>query len=130
MNLILNLLWLIFGGFFTAIAWLIAGILMFITIIGIPWARAVFNIGVLSFWPFGSTTISRAQIQGGDIGTGPLGLIGNIIWFLLAGWWLFIYHLACAFALAVTIIGIPFAIQHWKLAVLSLSPIGKAVVQK
>jgi len=130
MNLILNGLWLFFGGFLSAIAWLFAGILMFVTIIGIPWSRAVFNIGILSLWPFGNRTISRDKIYGEDLGTGALGFLGNVIWFLLAGWWLFIYHLACAVAMAVTIIGIPFTIQYWKLALLSLSPIGKAVVRR
>jgi uncharacterized membrane protein YccF (DUF307 family) len=130
MNFILNLLWLFFGGFSSAFLWLISSLIMFLTIIGIPWARASFNIGVMTLWPFGARAMSRETLSGADIGTGFVGFIGNIIWFLLAGWWLFLYHLGCAFLLGITIIGIPFALQHWKLAKISLAPVGKAIVWK
>ncbi|MBX2986584.1 MAG: YccF domain-containing protein [Bdellovibrionaceae bacterium] len=130
MNFILNLLWLFFGGLSTALLWMLAGVLMFLTIIGIPWARATFNIGVMTLWPFGSRGISRESVSGSDLGTGPLGFLGNIIWFVLAGWWLFLYHLGCALVLAVTIIGIPFAVQYVKLAMISLAPVGKTIVWK
>lgn len=130
MSLILNLLWLFFGGFFSALTWMLASVIMFLTIVGIPWARATFNIGVLTLMPFGSTTVSRSQTTGEDLGTGPLGLLGNILWFVFAGWWLFLYHLGWAVLMAVTIIGIPFALQYWKLAKISLSPIGKTIIWK
>ena len=128
MNIILNILWLCLGGFSLALTWMLASLIMLITIVGIPWAKATFSIGVLVLWPFGSKVVSREKISGGDIGTGLFGFIGNIIWFVFAGWWLFLYHLFWVLLLGVTIIGIPFAIQYWKLAKMSLSPIGEAVV--
>jgi uncharacterized membrane protein YccF (DUF307 family) len=129
MNLILNLLWFILGGVWMGLAWLFAGVLMILTIVGIPWAGAAFNIASFSFWPFGRMAVDRRLLTGReDIGTGPLGLIGNIVWFLLAGWWLAIGHLTLALALAVTIIGIPFAFQHLKLAILAVAPIGQEIV--
>lgn len=129
MSLILNVLWFIFGGFFAGLAWLLAGILMVITIVGIPWARAAFTIASFSFWPFGRLAVDRRFVTGRtDIGTGSLGVIGNVIWFLLAGWWLALGHLALAVSLGITIIGIPFAFQHVKLAVLAAAPIGQEIV--
>jgi uncharacterized membrane protein YccF (DUF307 family) len=102
---------------------------MAITIIGIPWARAAFNIAAYTLLPFGQTAVSRANYLGReDVGTGPFGLLGNIIWFVLAGWWLALLHLVHAILLAVTIIGIPFAWAHLKLAGLALWPIGKTIV--
>ncbi len=128
--LILNLLWVVLGGFISGLAWILAGCIMAITIIGLPWARACFMLARFSFWPFGYDIISRDQLTGReDIGTGTLGTVGNVIWFVLAGWWLALGHIAAAIALAVTIIGIPFAWQHVKLAIASLFPIGKTVVQ-
>lgn len=107
------------------------GILAFISIIGIPWGRACFVMGNFSFFPFGKEAISRDTLTNEmDIGTSPLGVIGNIIWFVFAGIWLAIGHLVSAVACFVTIIGIPFALQHLKLAVISLAPIGKTVVPK
>jgi uncharacterized membrane protein YccF (DUF307 family) len=129
MNLILNLLWFILGGVWMGLAWVLAGIIMVITIVGLPWARAAFGIASFSFWPFGRVAVDRRLLTGrNDIGTGALGVIGNVVWFLLAGWWLALGHLAAALALAVTIIGIPFAIQHIKLALLAIAPIGQEIV--
>jgi uncharacterized membrane protein YccF (DUF307 family) len=129
MNLILNLLWFIFGGFLTGLGWILAGVIMAITVVGIPWARAAFAIASFSFWPFGRVAVDRRVVTGrGDIGTGSLGVVGNVIWFLLAGWWLALGHLAAAVGLAVTIIGIPFAWQHIKLAMLAAAPIGQEIV--
>jgi uncharacterized membrane protein YccF (DUF307 family) len=129
LSLILNLLWIVFGGVEMALGWLIAAVIMAITIIGIPWARAAFNIAIYAFLPFGYKAVSRAEHYGQyDTGTGPLGLIGNIIWLVLAGWWLALGHLVAAILLAVTIIGIPFAWAHLKLAGLALWPIGRAIV--
>jgi uncharacterized membrane protein YccF (DUF307 family) len=129
-SLILNLLWFfIGGGLVTGLGWLIAGLLMVVTVVGIPWARAAFAIAGFSFWPFGRVTVDRRLLTGrGDIGTGSLGVVGNIIWFLLAGWWLALAHLVAAVGLALTIIGIPFAWQHVKLAMLAAAPIGQEVV--
>jgi uncharacterized membrane protein YccF (DUF307 family) len=102
---------------------------MAITIIGIPWARAAFNIASYTLLPFGRKAVSRAEYSGRhDLGTGPFGLIGNIVWLVLAGWWLALGHLITAIMLAVTIIGIPFAWAHLKLAGIALWPIGKEIV--
>jgi uncharacterized membrane protein YccF (DUF307 family) len=128
-SLLFNLLWIIFGGLYMAVGWLIAAVIMAITIIGIPWARAAFNIASYTMLPFGRKAVSRAEHLGShDVGTGPFGLLGNIIWLVLAGWWLALGHLITAILLAVTIVGIPFAWVHFKLAGISLWPIGKMIV--
>jgi uncharacterized membrane protein YccF (DUF307 family) len=128
-SLLLNLLWIAFGGLWMAVGWAIAGVIMAITIIGLPWARAAFNIAIYTLFPFGQKAVSRAEHTGSDdLGTGALGFIGNIIWFVLAGWWLALGHLITAILLAVTIIGIPFAWAHLKLAGIALWPIGKMIV--
>lgn len=128
-SVILNILWIVLGGFWTGLSWFLAALIMAITIIGIPWARAAFNIGVYSFFPFGRTAVRRDLMTGqSDIGTGPLGFLGNIVWFVLAGWILALVHLATAILLAVTIIGIPFAWAHLKLAGISIAPIGYTIV--
>jgi uncharacterized membrane protein YccF (DUF307 family) len=129
LRLLLNLLWIITGGVWMALAWLIAAVIMVITIIGIPWARAAFNIALYTLLPFGHRAVPRTWVTGyEDIGTGPLGCLGNVIWLLLAGWWLALGHLVAAILLAITIIGLPFAWAHLKLAGLALWPIGKIIV--
>jgi uncharacterized membrane protein YccF (DUF307 family) len=126
---ILNIAWFIMGGFLAGLAWLLAGVIMAITIVGLPWARSAFMLARFSFWPFGYDITSRDKLYGEhDIGTGTLGTVGNVIWFVLAGWWLAIGHITAAIALAITVIGIPFAWQHVKLAIASLFPVGKTVV--
>jgi len=128
-SLLLNILWIVLGGVWMAVAWVVAAIVMAITIIGLPWARAAFNIALYTLFPFGQKAVSRDQYTGyEDIGTGPLGVIGNFIWLVLAGWWLALGHLITAVLLAVTIIGIPFAWAHLKLAGIALWPIGKMIV--
>src|SRR6266436_2187533 len=128
-SILLNILWIVFGGLWMAAAWVIAAFIMAITIIGLPWARAALNIAVYTLLPFGQKAVRRDSLTGRpDIGTGPLGLIGNVIWLLLAGWWLALGHIVTAIALAVTIIGIPFAWAHLKLAGIALWPIGKVIV--
>lgn len=127
--LVLNIVWLIAGGFLAFLGWTLAGIIMAITIVGLPWARSCFMLARFSLWPFGHDIIPRDQLYGReDLGTGALGMLGNVIWFVLAGWWLAIAHISAAVACAVTIIGIPFAWQHVKLAIASLFPVGKSVV--
>lgn len=128
-SVILNVLWIILGGFWSGLAWLVAALVMAITIIGLPWARAAVNIAVYTFFPFGRTAERRDVVTGqSDIGTGPLGMLGNIIWFILVGWILVLIHLATAVMLAVTIIGLPFAWAHLKLAGISIAPIGYTIV--
>jgi uncharacterized membrane protein YccF (DUF307 family) len=131
MRTIGNIFWFILGGFLMGLGWWLVGALAAITIVGLPWAKACFVIGQFAFLPFGKEAASRKDLTlQGDIGTGALGLVGNVVWFVLAGWWLAIGHLASALACFVTIIGIPFGIQHMKLALIALAPIGKTIVSK
>ena len=128
LSLLLNILWIVFGGLWMAAGWIVAAVIMAITIIGLPWARAAFNIASYALLPFGRKAVSRAEHLGThDIGTGPFGLLGNIVWLVLAGWWLALGHLLTAILWAVTILGIPFAWAHLKLAGIELWPIGKMI---
>lgn len=122
-SLLLNVLWLVFGGLPAAFAWLIAAGLMAITIIGLPWSFAALRIAAYTFLPFGHEMRSRPD-------AGVLSTLGNIVWFVLAGWWLAIGHLLLALALAITLIGLPFAWAHLKLAGASLAPVGKEIVPR
>ncbi len=128
-SLVLNILWLALGGAISALGWFLAALIMVVTIIGIPWAGAAFDNGVYTLWPFGARAVDRERLYGEGIATGPLGFIGNIVWFVLAGWWLALGHLVAAFLLAITIIGIPFAWAHLKLAGFALWPIGRSIVR-
>ena len=128
-SILLNVLWLLIGGLYMAAAWVLAGVIMAITIVGLPWTRAAFNIAVYTLLPFGQKAVRRDVLTGrADLVTGLLGMIGNLIWLVLAGWWLALGHLVTAIVLALTIIGIPFAWAHLKLAGIALWPIGKAIV--
>ena len=128
-TLLLNVLWILTGGLWMAAAWVVAGIVLAITIIGLPWARAAFAIAAYTLLPFGYRVVPRYELTGReDIGTGPLGELGNVLWLVIAGWWLALGHLLEAIVLAVTIIGIPFAWAHLKLAGLALWPIGREIV--
>ena len=122
MSTLLNLLWFIFGGWISALAWIVAGCLLAITIVGLPWTPAAFRLAGFSAWPFGREVITRPGAQ-------EVSFLLNIVWFVFAGWWLAVHHVILAALLAVTLIGIPFAIQHLKLAVVSLAPVGKMVVE-
>jgi len=126
-----NFLWFVLGGVFMGLGWWLAGLIAFISVVGIPWGRACFVIGNFTFFPFGREAISRKELtHEDDLGTGALGVLGNIVWFLLAGVWLAIGHVISAAACFVTIIGIPFAVQHLKLAGIALAPVGKTIVSK
>lgn len=128
-RLVFNIAWFISGGLVMGLAWCLAGILAAVSIVGIPFARSCFVIAELTFWPFGQDSESRARInRAQDIGTGGLGTVGNVIWFLFFGLWLALGHLIHAAACFVSIIGIPFGIQHLKLALLCFAPIGQTVV--
>jgi uncharacterized membrane protein YccF (DUF307 family) len=130
-RLILNLLWFFFGGWLSGLLWLLGGAILALTIVGLPYTFAAWRIASFSFWPFGREVVSRDLARGErDIGTGPLGLILNIIWFIFAGWYIALSHLLIAVAEFVTIIGIPFALKDLQLAGLALAPIGKTVVEK
>ena len=123
LSFLLNILWLIFGGLAAALAWVIAAVIMAITIIGLPWTFAALRIALYTLLPFGHEIRSRPD-------AGVLSLLGNIIWFVLAGWWLALGHLILAVALALTIIGIPFAWAQLKLAGASLAPVGTEIVPR
>jgi uncharacterized membrane protein YccF (DUF307 family) len=125
-----NFLWFIFNGFWMGLGWWFFGFLAAVTIVGLPWARACFVIGQMAFLPFGREAVNRRDLTGyGDLGTGTLGALGNIVWFVCAGCWLALAHIAWGVANCLTIIGIPFGLQHFKLAGLALFPVGKTVVR-
>jgi uncharacterized membrane protein YccF (DUF307 family) len=127
----MNFLWFLLGGLITGIAWYIVGCVATLTVVGLPWARSCFMLGNFSFAPFGRDVIDRETLKGRrDLGTGNIGCVGNAVWFIFAGWWLAVLHLISAAVSAITIIGIPFAVQHLKLAGASLFPVGKTVVSK
>ena len=121
MRLILNVVWLIFGGLWLALGYFLAGILCFILIVTIPFGFAAFRIGVYALWPFGQTVVDKP-------GAGAGAMVGNVIWVVLCGIWLAIGHVLTAIAMAVTIIGIPLALANLKLIPVSLFPLGKEIV--
>jgi uncharacterized membrane protein YccF (DUF307 family) len=121
MRLILNIIWLIFGGLWLALGYFLAGIVCFILIITIPFGFAAFRIGMYALWPFGSTVVDKPGVR-------PGALIGNVIWLILFGIWLAIGHVITAVAMAITIIGIPLALANLKLIPVSLMPLGKEIV--
>lgn len=119
MSLLGNLIWLIFGGVITAIGWAVAGLLLCITIIGIPFGVQCFKISALVLWPFGK------NVEIGRFGVG--GLLFNILWLLLFGWEFALAHLLIGIFFCITIIGLPFGLQHFKLAKLGLLPFGAQI---
>jgi uncharacterized membrane protein YccF (DUF307 family) len=130
-RLLLNILWFIFGGFISGCLWLLGGALLAITIVGLPYAGAAWRIAGFAFWPFGKEIVPRDVLTGqGDLGTGPLGCVLNVVWFILGGWYIALSHLIAAAAEAVTIIGIPFAIKDLQLAIVAIAPIGRTVVDR
>lgn len=123
-----NILWFVLGGWAMALMWWAAAVLMALSIIGLPWTRACWEIGLLSLAPFGREVISHAELTGQQSGgLAAVRLIANILWLPL-GLVLAIFHLLHAVAMFITIIGIPFGLQDLKLAALSLAPVGKRVV--
>lgn len=130
-RLLLNILWFICGGFISGCLWLLGGALLALTIVGLPYAGAAWRIAGFAFWPFGKEIAPRELVTGqGDLGTGNLGCVLNVIWFLLGGWYIALSHLIAAAAEAVTIIGIPFAIKDLQLAIVAIAPIGRTVVDR
>lgn len=131
LRLLGNFFWFVLGGLVMGLTWCLVGVIAFITIVGIPWGRVCFVICIFSFFPFGKEAICRSEVnKKGDVGTGVLGFLGNVIWFLFAGIWLAVGHILSAVLCFITIIGIPFGLQHLKLAVISLASIGKTIVSK
>jgi uncharacterized membrane protein YccF (DUF307 family) len=129
MTLVLNILWFVLGGFAAGLAWFVGGALLALTIVGLPWSFAAFRIGAFSLAPFGRQAVDRALVTGReDAGSGALGLILNLVWLLVAGWWIALAHIVIGVALCVSLIGIPFGLQHFKLALIALAPVGKTIV--
>jgi uncharacterized membrane protein YccF (DUF307 family) len=122
-RLILNVIWLIFAGIWMAIAYVIAGILMCITIIGIPFGVQAFKLAGYALWPFGRTLVPTGSHE-------ALSVIGNILWFIFAGWWLALGHVITGIILCLTIIGIPLGIASFKMAGAALIPFGKEIVDR
>jgi uncharacterized membrane protein YccF (DUF307 family) len=125
-----NFLWFIFGGWALALIWWLAAAFMTVSIIGLPWARACWEIGLLSLWPFGRDVVSHAELTGkSSAGLTAFRIIANILW-LPFGVLLAIGHIAHGCLMFMTIIGIPLGIQDFKLAGISLFPVGKRIVTK
>ena len=122
MKILGNIIWLVFGGLETAIEYLIAGVAMMITIIGIPFGLQSFKIGILALWPFGSKVVEKEQQPG------CLNLFMNVLWFFVGGIWICLTHIFYGLLLCITIIGIPWGKMHFRLAKLALSPFGMEVV--
>src|SRR5690606_1844665 len=131
MSAIGNLIWFVFGGLWMGLGWCLAGLLMLLSIVGIPWARSCFVLGGFCFFPFGREAIDRRALTGkAASGTGALGPVANLIWFAPAGLRLATGHVRSAVLNFCTIIGIPFGIQHLTLAGCALAPVAKTVVPK
>lgn len=122
MRTIGNILWLVLAGFWLAVGYAFAGLLLFVTIIGIPFGVQSFKLAGYSLWPFGRVVVNDPDANG------ALGCLGNVLWLVLAGWWLAIGHVVTGVALCLTIIGIPLGVANFKLALLALVPFGKTVV--
>jgi uncharacterized membrane protein YccF (DUF307 family) len=122
MNLLGNLIWLIFGGLMAAIGYFIGGVVLCITVIGIPWGLQCFKLAELVLWPFGKKVISDSNEMG------CLNIVFNLIWILFDGLYTAIVHIVMGVILCITIIGIPWGRQHFKLFEISLMPFGKKIV--
>ena len=121
MRTLLNVIWLVFSGFWLFLGYLLAAVIMFVLIITIPWGIAAARIGVYALWPFGKTVV---EAPGAGVGS----FLGNVVWVVLAGFWIAIGHFFSGIALCVTIIGIPFGIANFKLIPVALMPLGKQIV--
>jgi uncharacterized membrane protein YccF (DUF307 family) len=121
-RLLLNLIWLVFGGLWMALGYAVAALIMFILIITIPFGIASARIALFCLWPFGRAIVRRPD-------AGAASLIGNVIWCVLAGWWLALGHIVTGVAMCVTIVGIPLGIGNFKLIPVSLTPFGREIVE-
>ncbi|MBK5721932.1 YccF domain-containing protein, partial [Dysgonomonas sp. Marseille-P4677] len=116
MKTIGNIIWVLFGGFMIALEYFIAGFLLMITVVGIPFGIQSFKLGILALWPFGSKVVADEQSWG------CLSFVMNIIWIIIGGFWIALTHLFWGIVFCITIIGIPFGKQHFKLIHLALFP--------
>jgi uncharacterized membrane protein YccF (DUF307 family) len=121
MRTLLNIIWVVFGGFWLWLTYLVAGVLACLLIVTIPWGIASFRMASFALWPFGRTIVDRP-------GSGAASTIGNIVWILVFGWGLALGHVTTALAQALTIVGIPLALANLKLIPVSLLPMGKEIV--
>lgn len=121
MRTLLNIIWLVLSGFWMFLGYLLAGVLLCIPIITIPWAIASFRIGVYALWPFGKTIVPKP-------GAGVGSFLGNVIWVIFAGFWLAIGNIVTGIAMCITIIGIPLGLASFKLVPISIMPLGKDIV--
>ena len=119
-SLILNVLWLVLSGIWLALGYAVGGVLMCLTIIGIPFGFQAFKFAAFSLWPFGKAVVDR--------NSGAFSTIFNVVWVILVGWWLALGHLIAGVLLCLTIIGIPFGLVTFRLAGLSLTPFGKRIM--
>ncbi|MGB9834202.1 MAG: YccF domain-containing protein [bacterium] len=121
MSLIGNILWIILGGFLIALEYSLGGLILCLTIVGIPFGAQCFKLAYLALFPFSKEVVTK------EVASNPLWILMNILWLLFGGIWIALTHLVFALLCAITVIGIPFALQHIKLAGLSLSPFGKEI---
>ena len=121
MRLLLNVIWLVFGGFWLALGYAFAALVMLILIVTIPFSFAAARIALFCLWPFGRTIVRKP-------GAGTGALIGNVLWIILAGWWLALGHVITGIAMCITIIGIPLGLANFKLIPVSLTPFGREIV--
>ena len=121
MKTLLNIIWLVLSGFWLFLGYMVAAVIMCVLIVTIPWGIAAARIGVYALWPFGKTVVETPN-------AGVASLLGNVVWVILAGWWIALEHLISGIALCITIIGIPFGIANFKLIPVALMPLGKQIV--
>ncbi|MFC4055684.1 YccF domain-containing protein [Actinomadura syzygii] len=121
MRTLMNVLWLVLAGFWMALGYVLAGVICCILIITIPFGIASFRIAGYALWPFGRTVVPRRD-------AGAASVLGNVIWIIVAGWWLALGHLTTGVLLCISIIGIPFGIANFKLIPISLTPLGHQIV--
>ncbi len=122
MKLLGNIIWLVFGGIELALGYIFSGALLCLTVVGIPFGWQLFKLSALALWPFGK------EVRQKDQGTGCLPLLMNLLWIIIGGFWLAVGHAFLGLVFSVTVIGIPFGLQHFKLAALILTPFGHEVV--
>ena len=123
MRVILNLIWLVFAGIELAVAYVIAGAVLMLTIVGIPFGLQAFKLAGFALWPFGRAVVRTKSV-------GAFAVLGNVLWVVLAGWWLALVHIITGIALFITIIGIPMAIANFKMVGLAFAPFGREIVER
>lgn len=123
MKTLLNVIWLVLSGFWLFLGYALAAVIMCVLIVTIPWGIASWRIGVYSLWPFGKTVVDKPS-------SGVGAALGNVVWVVLAGFWIAIGHIMSGVALCLTIIGIPFGIANFKMVPVALMPLGKQIVDQ